>query len=315
MRRAALLALLAALGGCADAEAPARYAAPARPRAALVLEPPVVAVGQVAEVELLVVTAPDHSVRPVELPGAVPGFWLVSREVAEVVREPSRWVHTTRVRLRAVEVGRFEFPGGSVEVVSPEGAAAALLYDALPLEVVSTLAGHPTQTQPYAVRLLPFAAAPGARGNAVAFAAGAALGLAGAFVLALARRRLAARAVAPSPEPAAQAPAWEVARREIARSRDRLAVDPRGALDAAAGALRAYAVARFGGDASVRTTEELVGSPPPFTMTTRFPRFLEILAALDAARFPARDIERARAAALLDAVAAFVEESAPREAA
>jgi hypothetical protein len=302
--------MLAALCACADAEPPPRYAAPARPRAALVLEPPVVAVGQVAELELAVVTSPDHSVRPADLPGTVPGFWLVSREETAIAREPSRWVHRTRVRLRAVEVGRFEFPGGSVEVVSPEGAAAVLHYDALPLEVVSTLAGHPGKTQPYGVRLLPLAE-PGARGNAVAFAAGAALALAGTGVLALARRRLAARAAAAPAEPDPRAPAWEIARREIALARDRIPADPRGALDAAASALRDYAVRRFGGDASVRTTEELVGAAPPFTMTTRFPRFLEILAALDAARFPAARTTPERATALVDSVADFVEESAP----
>ena len=311
MRRAAAAAALAAVCACAEAEAPPRYAAPARPRASLVLEPPVVAVGQLAEVELAVVTAPDHSVRPAELPRDVPGFWVVEREALAIVREPARWIHRTRMRLRAIEVGRSELGGGSVEVVSPEGAVAVLHYDALPLEVVSTLAGHPTRTQPYGIRLLPLAA-PGARGNAVAFAAGAALALAGAGVLLLARRRLAARAAVP-PAPIAGPPVWEIARGELARARERLAGDPRGALDHAAGALRDYAVRRFGGDASVRTTEELRASAPPFTMTTRFARFVEILAALDAARFRAGRAEPARAAALLEAVADFVEESAPRE--
>jgi hypothetical protein len=314
VRRAAAALILAAAGACAEEAPEPRFAAPARPRAALVLEPPVVAVGQVAEVELAIVTLPDHSVPPVELPGSVPGFWVVSRETLPIVREPARWVHRTRARLRAVEVGRFEFPGGSALVVSPEGAAAVLPYDALPLEVVSTLAGHPTRTQPYGIRLLPLAS-PSGPGRAVAFGAGAATALAGVLVVALARRRLAARAAAPAPAPIGEAPAGEIARREIARARDRLPGDPRGALDAAAGALRDYAVRRFGGDASVRTTEELRRQAPPFTMTTRFPRFLEILAALDAARFPAAQVGPAQVAALLDQVAGFVEESAPRDAA
>jgi hypothetical protein len=95
-------------------------------------------------------------------------------------------------------------------------------------------------------------------------------------------------------------------------ARAALSGDPRAALDRASLALRRYAVRRFGGDASVRTTPELEDAQPPFTLTTRWSRFLGLLEGLDAARFPART-DPEQAAALLADVEAFVEETVPAE--
>ena len=309
MRGALLVAL--ALLACGEAPEPRIYGAPAKARAALVLEPPVLAVGQLADLELAVVTRPGDAVRPIDLPGKIAGFWLVERQAQAIAREPARWVHSTHLRLRAVEVGRFEFPGGSVEVTSPEGGAILLDYDSLPLEVVSTLPAHPTQQSPYGVRTLPLSRTSG-RGSVAAFAAGAILALASAGVLLLARRRLAQRALAPPSEP--MAPAWVAARESLAQAREALASDPCAALDLAAAALRGYAVRRFGGDATVRTTEELAQADPPFTMTTRWSGFVALLGELDVERFPEARVAEARASELVEAAAGFVEESVPKEA-
>jgi hypothetical protein len=311
-----LLFLALLLFACGGEPAPAPYAAPAHARVALVLEPPVVAVGEMASIELAVVTKPGFAARPLDLPRSLPGFWLIEREEPVVVKEPARWVHRTRLRVRAIEVGRFELPGGSVEVTSPEGGAERLEYEPLALEVVSTLGAHARQHSPYGVRTLPTGLAgrlTGGRGSVVAFAAGAILALASVGVLLLARRRLALRAadVVPAPE---SAPAWRRAREELERARASLASDPRHALDVAAVALRDYSVRRFGGDAHVRTTEELAAADPPFTMTTRWQRFVALLGELDAARFPRPPPDPEPAARLVDEVAEFVEESVPREA-
>lgn len=312
MRGRALAVALALLLGCGAEQAPARYAAPATARAALVLEPPVVAVGDVAALELAVVTRPGQSVKPFELPTQVEGFWVVERLPFRVAKETSRWVHSAQLRLRAIEVGRFEFPGGSVEVAAPDGGTSVLDYEPLPLEVVSTLSDPPSRQTPYGVRTLPFE---GDRGgsSAVAFAAGALLALASVGVLLLVRRRLAARDAADASPPPRPVPPWEAARARIAEARERLERDPRGSLDLASAALRAYAVGRFGGDATVRTTQELRASQPPFTMTTRWAAFVDLLADLDAARFPATPVPAKRARTLVDAVAGFVEASVPAE--
>lgn len=305
--------LACALLACAESqdEAP-RYAAPARPRAALLLEPPIVAVGELAALDLSVVTKPGHTVQPKDLPASIPGFWRVEREPLEIVKEPARWLHRTRLRLRAVEVGRFEFPGGSVEVESPEGGSAVLHYDALPLEVTSVLPAHPTRQSPYGIRMLPFDTAT-PRGTAGAFAAGALLALASVGVALLARRRLAERDAPPEPGEHAVTPAWVVARARLDEARSGLDADARRSLDLASATLRGYAVRRFGGDATVRTTEELAGAKPPFTMTTRWSPFVALLEELDAARFPPARAERAAATALISRVAEFVEETVPVE--
>ena len=309
--RLAVWLLTAALACAESGEEEPRYAAPARARAALVLEPPLVAVGELASLDLVVVTKPGQAVAPKDLPGKVPGFWLLEREPAAVVKEPARWLHRTRLRLRAVEVGRFEFPGGSVEVQSPEGASAVLHYDALPLEVTSVLPAHAARTSPYGIRTLPFATG-SPRGGVTAFAAGALLALASVGLVALARRRLAAREE-PEPETASVTPSWVRARAQLDAARAALDTSPRRSLDLASAALREYAVRRFGGDATVRTTEELAASQPPFTMTTRWSGFVALLEELDAARFPPAHAGRETAAALLERVGEFVESAVPKE--
>jgi hypothetical protein len=310
--RAALLAVLAT--ACAEREAPG-YAAPVEARAALVLEPSQVAVGDVADLVLAVVTHPGTRVEPVAAPASLPGFWLVEREALAVDEEPARWVHRTRLRIRAVEVGRFELPGGVVRAESADGAALEIAYAPLPIEVVSSLGEQPEQRVPYGVRRLPVSRV-GGTGVAVAFAAGAGVALGGVGVVLLARRRRAERAARPVREEAPAPPPWETARERLAAAEALCVRDPRAALDASARALRRYVAARFGADAPARTWEELAAASPPFLMTTRWGGFVSLLAALDAARFrPTSGTAdaAASAAALLGRARAFVEDTAPRE--
>jgi hypothetical protein len=313
-RLAAAAWLVAGALACSRGEAP-RYAAPAQERAALVLEPPQVAVGDVADVVLAVVTRPGTQVAPLAAPQALPGFQVVEREMQVVEKEPSRWVHRMRVRIRAVDVGRFEFPGGSVRAESAEGAALDIPYAALPLEVVSTLAAGPERRTPFGLRRLR-APRVGGAGAALAFGAGVALALGGVGVVALARRLRAQRAAHPPADETPATPAWETARASLDAALAAQDADARSALDGASRALRRYAAARFGADVPPRSVEELRGASPPFLMTTRWGGFVELLAALDAARFaPHGEAERAaRATALLREARAFVDDTTPQEA-
>ena len=64
--------------GCA--EAPPRRAPPAAPLATLVLEPPRIRLGDVAVLELAVITPPGHAPRPLRPPQELPGLWLLDAE-------------------------------------------------------------------------------------------------------------------------------------------------------------------------------------------------------------------------------------------
>ncbi|MEE9607292.1 MAG: hypothetical protein V3U03_06090 [Myxococcota bacterium] len=316
---APLLTALLAAAGCGEPPS-APIGSTITPRASLVLEPPRLQIGDVAELELAVVTPPEHRPRPFSPPAELPGLWLLDAEALPTQKERSRWVHRTRLRIRAREVGVFAWPAGSVEVEAPDGSVVSLGFEALSLEVVSALAEHPERMTPFGVRA---PAAPTGAPNAVAAAAGALLALVGVAVFRVARRRYAARAHAlRHPEPAAPAePPWIEARAALVAARAIAPDDPLAASHAAAAALRRYVARRFRADAVARTTEELQAATPPFAATSRWPAFVSILRALDERRFrpePAAAAERAafarRASELLDSAEGFVEETIPTEA-
>lgn len=308
------LAFAAALALACSQEAP-RYGAPAQERAALVLEPPQVALGDVADLVVSVVTRPGARIAPVDPPGSIPGFWLVEREELPVEKEPARWIHRTRLRIRAVEVGHFEFPGGEVRGENEQGEAFSVRYEPLALEVLSSLSDGPERRTPFGVRRLP-APRVGGTSAALAFGAGAVVALGAVGVVSLARRRRSLRAVVAAPTAAPSAPAWVIATSALDDAEALRESDPRGALDAAARALRRYAEARFGADAPARSVEELRAATPPFLMTTRWSAFVSLLASLDPARFALwPDAERAAQAERgLRAARDFVDETTPPEA-
>ena len=300
--------LAAALLAAACGEPPP--AAPVEPRATWLLEATQLRVGDVASLDRLVVTPPDWTVSPLEPPAAPDGFWLLDSESLATERLASRWIHRTRLRIRAREVGRFTWPAETVGVEAPEGEKRQLPLDALEIEVVSVLPEAPDRLTPFGVRPLPEAA-----GRALlAAAAAGALGSLGAVALALlVVRRRRARAAAPR-EAAAGEPADSRARASLTRAREALAGDPERAANAISAALRHFVAERFGVAAPARTSEELAAMPAPFSLATRWTALVALLRALDAERFAPRADAAPCAqpvAELLDAAEAFVAESLP----
>ena len=273
----------------------------------MVLEPPRVAVGQVVQLEIAVVTPPGQRVEPPPVPGDVPGFWVLDQEALPVERLPGRWIHRSRVRLRARQVGRFTWPALRVQVEDAAGHASELALEERPLEVVSVLPEFPDRLAPFGLA----APAPAAGGSVlVPAAAGALLALAGVGAVALLRRRRAGRRARARALPPARA--WDEAQRSLDAALECLASDPAAAADRAAFALRRYMARRFGANAVARTTEELTALAPPYGARSAWPPFLEILRELDAARFPPAPA-RERLGDALRRAKRFVEESMPPE--
>jgi hypothetical protein len=313
---ALLAAGAAALAGCRAEPAPSAAVPPA-PRAALLLEPPRIGVGQVAELELAVVTPPGFVPRPWAPPGELPGIWVLASQALPVEKEPARWIHRTRVRLRAQALGTHVWPGGSVELVGPGGEEARADYAELPLEVASIVPELPGRGAPFGVRV-PALGDVGPRPVWGPAAAGALAALACVGLVALARRRRRA-AREPAAAPAAPTPPpWQLAAAELAAARERAGRGERfAAAHAAARALRSYAERRFGAEALARTSEELACARPPFAATSRWPALVALLRELDALRFlpehdaAAREALGARLEALLAGAEAFVADSTP----
>jgi hypothetical protein len=308
MRRAAFaLGLLLAAACRAAAQGP-EAVAPLGPRATVAIEPPRLRLGEVAAVEILVVTPPEHRVHPVVLPESVPGLWLLDAETEPQERSAERWTQRTRVRVRAREVGPTAWPALRIDVDGPEGERTELETDARPLEVVSVLPDFPDRTATFPYRIPEADASRGPSWTAAA--GGAAAALLGVAAIALARRarRARARAAAESPR-APEARSAALAELDAALAGG----DWREAAGGAGLALRRYVTRRFGAPLSFRTTEEAEALAAPFGLSTRWPALLGVLRALDAARFrpdAGREAAGAARAAIADA-RRWVEGSAP----
>jgi len=290
-------------------------AAPASARASLLLEPQRIGIGQVGEVELVIVTAPNHTPRPWSPPSEVEGVWLLGSEALPAEKSAARWVHRTRFRLRPRQVGGFVWPGGSLPVEAPDGSTELVEWEELAVEVPSLIPEYPGRTTPFGARpVAPIAAAAPVWGPA---AAGALFTLACVGLVALARRRRRAGAAAAPPAGPAQTAPWQRARAEFDTADAQTEERPFDAAHTTARALRRYMESRFGAAAAGRTTEELSRATPPFAVTSRWPAFVSILEGLDAFRFrpdsepAARASAHARAAELLDEARRFVEASVP----
>ena len=284
--------------------------APVEPRAAWLLDPPQVRIGDVAMLERLVVTPPGWTVVPFQPAQAPAGFWLLDAEALPPERLASRWLHRTRLRIRARELGRFEWPAATAEVEAPDGVKMRLALDAQPLEVVSLLSETPDRLTPFGVRPLPETPA---RSLLAAAAAGAFGTLAALSVFLLVARRRRARAVRPR-EPAAGEPPETRARAALGRARAALEADPRAAADAAATVLRRFLSERFGVPAPARTSQELAAMTPPFALTTRWAGVVALLRSLDEQRFappPKPPGGAGRLAPLLDAAELFIAQTLP----
>ncbi len=298
------------LAGCGGGEE--SPGAPTGTRVLVVAEPPRLRVGDVGQLEVVVITPPDHGVRPLEPPRAVAGLWVLDAERLPVEREPARWIHRTRLRVRPHQLGTLRWPAGQVEIEAPDGSIEARAWEPLELEVVSVRPEHPDQLTAYGVRPAP--PEPTRIGGLAAAAAGAALALAGVGLVGWARRR---RRQATDSAVAPGDPPWVEAHRELTRARGALAQDPREAAHGTARVLRRYAAARFGADSVARTAEELGAAPAPFAVTTRWPGFVALVRELDDLRFrpecleAARPALRARVESLLESAERFVAETTP----
>jgi hypothetical protein len=308
-----------AIVACSEAPSQVRFAAPTAPRAMLVLEPPRIGVGQVATLELAVVTPAGHTPRPVAPPAELSGLWILDQEALPIEKQGARWVHRIRFRLRAHAVGAFTWPASRIELEAPDGTLVDLPLDELPIEVISVLPEYPDRLGPFGIRPPP----PAEAGDAFwgPAAAGALAALAGVGLVALARRRrrvLARTTVTPAPPPAA--PAWQRAGEDLERARELAGSDPFAAAHALSRSLCRYMARRFGAEAVGRTSPELAAATPPFAATSCWPVFVALLSHLDELRFrpetdrAARGALGARLAGLLTEAEAFIADTTPPEA-
>lgn len=308
--------VLALLVGCGEDEKPRLHpSAWAEPRAAWLLEPPEIGVGQVTTLELAVATPPGFSPRPYAPPQPPAGLWLLDAETLPVEKQADRWLYRTRLRLRAEQTGELTWPESELSIDAPDGTKTTLTLPAHPITVLSILPDYPDRMTPFGVREPGGAAEPGPVW--VPAAAGALLSLAVVGLVALARRRRQAAARAarePAPEPGP--PPWTRARDELASAHDALAGDPLAAAHALSIGLRHYVDRRFGAHTAGATGEELAEREPPFAGRSRWPALLAILAELDRRRFrpDAGAALATRLPELLEAAGTFVEDSVPPEA-
>jgi hypothetical protein len=283
-RAAALGALLAA--GCGREATLERPAAPLSIRGGVVVEPPELAIGETATVEIAVVTPPDHRLEPPATPENVEGLWILAAEQAPPAREPGRWVHRARFLVRARATGELRWPAQTVLVETPRGERVEVSLAERPLRVIEVSREFPGRSQPFGLR------EPAGPGRPTGFLLpalfGAGVALAGLALAGLVRRTRRARSevenVGETPEagPAAEADA------ALAAAGATLDADAVAAADAASAALRRYVTRRTRAPADVSTTEEIAELAPPFLLARRWPELLQRLRALDAARFRAR---------------------------
>jgi hypothetical protein len=282
-----LLLAVAACGREPPAVAPGPRDAPPAPAATVVLEPPRLRVGDVAQVEIDVVTPPDHAVPPIRPPepAALGPLWLLDARTLPVEKDGARWIHRTRLRVRARETGSGTWPAMRIEVVGPEGGRSTVETEARPFEVVSILPTVPDRAEPYSYRV---PALRGGRGAAAAAAGGAAAALlvvAGLAALRRVRRRAGVRRAAAEAATAVGAAPWSETLLALEAARAASDTEWRDSADAASEALRGYVERRFGLPVRTRTTEEAAALVPPLSLARRWPAALAWLRELDALRF------------------------------
>jgi hypothetical protein len=285
---------------------------PLTKQAVVVIEPPRLRVGDVAVIEVAVVTPPGYRVHPVKPPGSVPGLWLLDAETLPLAVDGARQVQRTRIRVRARETGSHEWPAQRVEIEDSGGAREELVAAARPFEIVSVLPTFPERAEPFSYRM------PSERASAVlplwAAAAGslATLALLGTFVLARRARARARDRNATAARRAAAQP-WIEALTALDAARSERAW--RSAAGIGARALRRFIARRFEVGSESLTTEEFADLAPPFGAGPRWPVALACLRAFDAERFRGASEESAasQVRAALEAARQFVEASIPPE--
>jgi len=306
---AAAVALLV-LGACQEAtEAPT--SGPATPRAAVVIEPPRLEIADAAWVEIAVIAPPGWTVPPVPIPSAVDGLWILDVERTSVAKEPSRWIHTTRIRVRARSVGGYGWPASEITVQDDQGLPQALALPERPFQVHSVLDEHPEQRSFFSFRSPAPTRERGSPWIPGLVGAGLAFGLVG--LIALVRKGRAAAARQDAEAGAGEAP-WRATQATLAAAAEIAERQPVRAADIASGALRLYVDRRYRADTLTSTTEELALREAPFGLGSRWEKLLAILVELDAVRFePAGEPQTARRLQEgLEAAHEFVVQASPQ---
>lgn len=311
--RSAIVAAIVALA-CGGEPVAIPPAAPVTPQAAVVIEPPRLRVGDVAAIDVVVVTPPGHRVLPLRPPSSVPGLWLLDASALPTESADGRLLHHTRIRVRARETGSFEWPALRIEVDDPTGVRSELVTTARPIEIVSVLPTFSERVEPFSYRLPATTDdATGSLGSAAAGSLGTLTLLAVVALVRRARRRAHERSLE-SARIAASEP-WVEALADLARARAATDAHWRDAGGLGARALRRYVSLRFGVAAESLTTEEVAALAIPFGAGLRWPNVLACLHDLDAERFRAQGDAGAAAQvrAALEAAQRFVEASIPPE--
>ncbi len=301
-RRGAIgLALVAFALACSQATAPDRPTATVGTSAAWVIEPPTLAIGETATIELGVITPPDRHVAPQAPPDPVAGVWVLRTETPVLEQQRERWVHRFRFQVRARNTGRFVWPEREIDVEGPD-ETTQVVAAARPFEVSELMPEMPTQRTFFSLR----APAPRREGASpwVPALAGAAATLALIGLVALVRR-VRAR-TAPAATTRLEPPAWRQAQAALAAAYELAESDPVRAADMASAALRLHVSRRFATPALTDTTEELTSRPAPPSAEDRWERVTAVLRALDAVRF----LPEAHSRPGADAVRSAVDEAA-----
>lgn len=280
------------------------------PRGVVVLQSKWLGVGEVGEVVIAVQTDAHHRVLP-WTPPELKHIEVVSLEEELEELQGDRWLHRTRIRLRALESGEFSWPALSLVIEAPSGEQVALELPAQPFEVRSLLKSQHVDRQPYGLRRFE---EPRRRGFTSGLLVGASC--AALFTWLLLRRKGASAKTPPAPKPsAASTPmrsAEDTARDELLRARMAVAESPRRASNIGAAALRAFVSKRFTTTVLAETTVELKRARPSVVPPEHWSEFVRILQRYDADRFQphaAAEGEREHVEACLSETERFIDDS------
>jgi len=313
---AAALSSLLALLACSEAPPPERPPAQATPAATLILEPPRLEIGETATLEVAIVVPPGTRVGPVPSPDEIPGIWVLGIDGPSMSSSLERDVHLTHFRIRAREVGSFTWPATHVQIVRPGHPEQRLEIPARSFRVRSVVKDVPGQLTFFSYRESTRLGDRGeVRGVVLPALVGAALALAGVGLVVLVRR---ARALPKTSgmEPKRDEAPWRATQAALAAASEIAGNDLPRAADMASAALRVFVDRRFRTHTTRATSEELRGRKPPFLLTTRWERLLDLLERLDALRFPPRsgDLQVGVHALrnVIEEIQAFVTDAVPR---
>jgi len=274
------LVLIVLLSSCHDPSDDRVSAPPITPHATAVLRANRIRIADRPEIDIDITTAPGQRVLRFEPPESLAGFEILAWRRLPVVREPRRWLHRHRIQLRALEIGRFEWPALRLEVATDDDTLSVLELPPIELQVASIMHEHPNRKVPYGARNAPKPQLEQrTRLRTVAVAATSLVLAAVAFVLFVRRHTREERpARQPSPAP------WSAALDDFDRAAD-LGSDVAAASHHAVAALHDYMGRRFGARTRMHTSEELTDIDPPYAATSSWPAFVGMLRDFDELRF------------------------------